>query len=629
MPYLSSPGARITGMLSEQSTLVRLILALIAAAGALYIGEVIYLGEYLTTDENSYMFQAWIFLQGKFSLPCPPLEEAFFHRMIICDDQVGWVSRYPPAHSVWLMPGIALGYPRLMTAVAAFLSVWFLTGASERLKIPAWITGLLLLISPYFWLMQGSVLSHTSGLATTAIMLWAYLVWLQDRKVVFAVIAGLAWAFLFLNRSYTALWIALPFGLDALLRLAQHRKQPDFGRLFKGTFLFATSSSLGIVLYFYYNHIITGDAFTTTFLHYDPTEGPGFGKVRGGEHTPAMGWGFLKYNIKALNVNLWGFSGSLLLWLALALIGWRKGITPLLLSCTFLVWIAYSAFWFRGILEVPPIYYYETLVFVILLAAMGLQKLFRASWPTPRWGKLLVACLLITSVAFMAIKTFKTNAQVVTKRTAYTHAFQQVIRDVPAESIVVLQGLHKDILAQNSWNPHGIDSEPLILRNVNGVLQVIPTLFPDRPVYRVSGWKPGAAERIQNLDQFVRTIYATRMRFSTGNREEDKLIARAREHTAGLLGYAVKQYLVPGLYEATFRLNAVGEPGEIIGRAEVKINTRRVPVIREINDGDETIVLNFEASDISLAEPRIHYSGKGRLELERIEIRLLEPKLLK
>ena len=128
MPYPQNSSARLNRVLSEQSTLLRLALALLAAVGALYIGEHIYLGEYLTTDENSYMFQAWIFLQGKFSLSCPPLEDAFFHRMIICDDQAGWVSRYPPAHSIWLMPGIALEFPRLMTAVAASLSVWFKAG---------------------------------------------------------------------------------------------------------------------------------------------------------------------------------------------------------------------------------------------------------------------------------------------------------------------------------------------------------------------------------------------------------------------------------------------------------------------------------------------------------------------
>ena len=131
MPQLQS---QFSGILSDRHFLARLALALLVAGGALIIGEKIYFGEYLTTDENSYMFQAWLFLQGKLSQSCPPLEDAFFHRMIICDEQVGWVSRYPPAHSIWLVPGVALGYPRLRSAVAAFLAVWFLSAAAARLK---------------------------------------------------------------------------------------------------------------------------------------------------------------------------------------------------------------------------------------------------------------------------------------------------------------------------------------------------------------------------------------------------------------------------------------------------------------------------------------------------------------
>lgn len=633
MPYPQNSGARLNRVLSEQSTLLRLALALLAAVGALYIGEHIYLGEYLTTDENSYMFQAWIFLQGKFSLSCPPLEDAFFHRMIICDDQAGWVSRYPPAHSIWLMPGIALEFPRLMTAVAASLSVWFISGAGEKLAIPAWCTGLLLMISPYFWLMQGSVLSHTSGLATTAILVWAYLAWFQERKLAFAAIAGLAWAFLFLNRSYTAVWIAIPLSVHALLCLYQSLGRIDFKRIFAGTIVFAACSSVGIVMYICYNHTITGNALTSTFLYYDPSEGPGFGSVHGREHTPATGGSFLKNNLTALNVNLWGFTGSLFAWLALSLIGWRKMITPLFLSATFLVWVSYSAFWFPGILEVQPIYYYETLPFVILTAAMGLKRLFEAPWCLPSWSKLLVVSLMIFGTASIAFKTFQINAQVVTKRNAYTHAFQGVIRNVPTDSIVVLEGLHKDILAQNSWNPYGLDSKPLILRNVHGVTQVIPALFPGRPVFKISGWTPKAAEPMAGPESKIRTIHASRMLHATGERNKlsttHTLIAQAGQHKEGLLAYSARQYLIPGSYEATFYLNARGNPGEIIGHVEfIDVETKTALGQHDVFAGDKTVVLKLDVDTIGLAEPRVVYRGKGSLEFGRIELHLISTEIL-
>lgn len=610
-------------MLSDRRTFIRCTLALIVAFGGLLIGEHIYLEEYLTTDENSYMFQAWLFLQGKFNLPCPSLKEAFFHRMIICDEQVGWLSRYPPAHSVWLIPGIAVGYPRLMTAIAGFLAVWFLTKAGEKLEIPTWCTGLLLLISPYFWLMQGSVLSHTSGLASTALMLWAYLVWLKDRKTLYAAIAGLAWAFLFLNRSYTALWIALPFGIDALVRLAQHRNRT----IFVGTVAFAACSSLGIILYLLYNYAITGDALMPTFLQYNATEGPGFGMVNGKEHTPAIGWEFLKYNFSSLNVNLWGFSGSLLIWLGLSIIGWRKGITPLLLSATFLVWISYSAFWFRGILEVPPIYYYETLVFVIISTALGLKRLFELDWPLPQWSKVLMACLLVVTVAPVAFETFKVNAQVVTKRNSYKHEFQRVIRGVPPNSIVVLKNVHKDILQQSSWNPKGLGSDPLILRDKHGVMQVIPHLFPNRPVYLVSGREPEPAQAVDNING-SRTMNAAHMRATTGDRttppEQPGRFAHSPEHGKGFLGAGIKQYVIPGVYEVKFTVKAEGQQGARIGHVEV-IDSSSGSVLgsRDLVPGDNKVVLKINPDKVSMAVPRVFFNGEGRLEFYQVEVRLV------
>ena len=79
-----------------------------------------------------------------------------------------------------------------------------------------------------------------------------------------------------------------------------------------------------------------------------------------------------------------------------------------------------------------------------------------------------------------------------------------------------------------------------------------------------------------------------------------------------LLAYAVKQYLVPDICELVFRATSNGNPGEEIGRVEViDVETRKV--------------LNFNASRASLSEPRVLYQGRGELELERIEIRLIKP----
>lgn len=605
---------------------LRYFFSLIAAIGALLIGEHIYLREYLTTDENSYLFQAWLFLQGQTSLECPAIKDVLFHPMIICDKEAGWLSRYPPAHSLWLLPGVAIGYPRLMSAIAAFLAVWFLSKAGERLKIPVWVTGILLLVSPYFWLMYGSVLSHTSGLMATAIMIWAYLVWLQERKLAYAALAGLAWSFLFLSRTYTALWLALPFSIDALTRLTYTRSREAL----IGTTVFAVFSLLGVCFFLFYNAITTGDPFFSTFLYYEPSEGPGFGEVNGKMHTMAIGWEFLKFNVNNLNSNLWGFKGSLIVLLALTIVGYRKEITPLLLASTILVWLAYMAFWFRGINELSPIYFYETLAFIVLSAGMGVTRLYRANWHFPSWGKPLLGCLLLVVTGAYAKVTFVENAKIIMQRNSYTSAFQQVIRDVPTGSIVLLEKVHKDIRAQNSWNPQGLNSDPLVLHNYYGIQNVLPYMFPNRPVYVVSGHRAKPAVLLNNTGTRFVAIEAAHMRTSIGKRSTSpdgniSYVAVSKTHKKGVLAEGVKQYLAPGRYVAKITFSASGLVGEEVGRILVVNKTDGSNLLdRTFISGDIDMPLVFEVPSVSLVEPIIYFSGNGRLEFERIIIEQID-----
>ena len=75
-----------------KNTYLRLLFALLAAFGALLVAKYVYLGEFLTTDENSYLFQAWLFSNGEYrtDIPFPALKHVFTHRMIILDQEAGW-----------------------------------------------------------------------------------------------------------------------------------------------------------------------------------------------------------------------------------------------------------------------------------------------------------------------------------------------------------------------------------------------------------------------------------------------------------------------------------------------------------------------------------------------------------
>jgi len=611
-----------------QSKYFRFLCAILAAFGALLIGEHVYLKEYLTTDENSYLFQAWLFLQGQISQPSPPGVESFFHRMVINDEQAGWLSRYPPAHAVWMMPGVAIDYPRIMVAVAAFLSVWFLTKAGDRLNIPIWMTVGLLFASPYFWLMQGSVLSHTSGLAATAIMMWAYITWLEDRKNNFLMIAGLAWAFLFLNRTFTAFLIAIPFGIHVLYELIKSRKLHDL----IGTIVFASSAFIGVILFFIYNYLVTGDPLLPTYLYYNKTDGLGFGIRNQPDYlfTPQKGWEFIRFNIEALNVRLWGFWGSLIAWIALALAGWRsQGVSLMMLFATLLVWLGYGAFWFKGIKEVAPVYYYETLVFMILLAGLGVNKIFSMDWRIPKVIKVFVSIAIIALVAQASARTFhKYGSEIIHRHIEKAH-YQKMIKAVPPNSIVLLAGFPRDILDETSWNSKGIYSDPLIMRASHGSLHLIHHYYPSRKVYIVDGKPARPPKLIKDIDENIPYLSAHRMPAKVGTRTESgRRIAQSPEDEKGALGYGVKYYFIPGTYKVTYYIKAEGEPGDIPGIIDL-VDTRTGSRLgyKELTPGEENVVFEIDLDELKLVEPRVEFNGQGRLEFDRIEIQLIENNL--
>ena len=245
---------------------IRLAFSLAAAVCSLFVNQYVYFNTPVTTDENSYVFQANTFLEGRIARPCPPVPPVFMHEMIIMDQKAGWISRYPPAHSLWLVPGVAIDQPRIMVALAAALSVWFISGSVLCLGGSALAVCLVLLFSPFFQFMYGTLLSHTSGLMAVSVLWWAYVRWQTSGRAGFAAVAGLAWSFLFLNRTYTGTLIALPLGVDAMARLGFRWRSKS---QWIGTILFGLFALAGVGAYLLYNHLALGDPLSSTYLYYE------------------------------------------------------------------------------------------------------------------------------------------------------------------------------------------------------------------------------------------------------------------------------------------------------------------------------------------------------------------------
>jgi len=171
-------------------------------------------------DEIAYLFQARLFSQGQITMSAPPLAQFFDIRLIVDGDR--WFSQYPLGHPLFLAPMVALGFPwmigPLMGGVAA-VAIWLL-GARLYDERTGRLAGSLALVSPFFWYISGSYLSHSTCLAMGCLAALGLMTSIQTtgrRSLLAALGGGAALGATALIRPLTAVGLAPGLGLLALL----------------------------------------------------------------------------------------------------------------------------------------------------------------------------------------------------------------------------------------------------------------------------------------------------------------------------------------------------------------------------------------------------------------------------
>ena len=122
-------------------------------------------GDSVTTDENSYLFQAHVFSHARLWAPLPPegrLLDFDFSMINFTDDR--WFSRYFFGHPLALVPGVVAGYPLLIPLVMGLASVLLIRALGRRCYTDGTANAamLLLRLSPFFLAMHATLLSHTT-----------------------------------------------------------------------------------------------------------------------------------------------------------------------------------------------------------------------------------------------------------------------------------------------------------------------------------------------------------------------------------------------------------------------------------------------------------------------------------
>ncbi len=221
-------------------------------------------------DETAYRLQAQIFALGKPWIDAPSgpsAEELRFTHLIVHDGH--WFTKYPPLWPVVLAFGGLLHVRWLVNPVLAVVALWIIHRIARReLGLPnARFTVLIVLVSPFFFMMAASQMSHMLGLVCCSGAALAFLSGVRRQRAGGVVIAIALLAACCFVRPFTAVCAALALGPWLVAANAR-------AMLPRIVLPAIALGGLAIFAVAIYNHLYTGDWLRSPYALYRGTELP-------------------------------------------------------------------------------------------------------------------------------------------------------------------------------------------------------------------------------------------------------------------------------------------------------------------------------------------------------------------
>lgn len=365
---------------------IALIFAVLAIALSALVTARIYEAVPHLEDEIAYVWQATLYANDQLTTTTPAQKASFLVPFVV-DYEGERFGKYPLGWPALLSLGVRLGLRSWVNPLMAGLAVWLVYRLGK--KVFGETVGLLgaglLVISPFFLLNTGSLLSHPFGLvlATAFALFWLDIFAShqqnQDPRASWfkVVTLGLVMGGLVLSRPYTALGVALPFAIHGLYLIWRG------SRVVRSQLLvFAAVTLLVSSLHFVWQYAVAGDPLLnpyTLWWEYDKVGfGPGVGRTESG-HTLRLGWLNTRFSLRSGYSDLFGWGTLSWIFLPFGLLGlrrnWRGWLVAAIFPALLLVYLAYwVGSWLFG-----PRYYYEGLQSLVLVSALGIAWL--AGWP--------------------------------------------------------------------------------------------------------------------------------------------------------------------------------------------------------------------------------------------------------
>jgi 4-amino-4-deoxy-L-arabinose transferase-like glycosyltransferase len=266
------------------------LVAIVAAGAAILcaaIGALAFPTSVIDPDTASYLFQAKLFAEGRIAADAPP-DFGFSPSPHINIFNGLWASKYPFGNALFLTPGVLLGVPWLMPAIATGLTLllFFLIVRKLFDARVASVALALAALSPTTLVMGSTLLSQPTSRLAIAVFLWSLLHALANHRIwrcaVFGILAGLALGYAFNTRPLVAVVVgvaALFLGISLVIRMRNWR-----------SFFLAGATSLPaltlmLVAFFAWNASLTGDPLLLPYHALQTGDRMGFG-LRGEGYDP-------------------------------------------------------------------------------------------------------------------------------------------------------------------------------------------------------------------------------------------------------------------------------------------------------------------------------------------------------
>lgn len=495
----------------RRSDKAALLLCLLAVLASWWVARRYFENLAHLEDEMAYVWQAQVLARGEISLPSPEYPNSFLWPFVV-DHQGQRFGKYPLGWPAVLALGELLHLRELVNPLLAGLAVWLIYRLGRRLfgEPVALLAAFLTVVSPFFLVNSGSLLSHPLGLVLSAAFALA---WLQAftspppagqssrRLWAVTIAAALLLAALVLTRPFTALAVAVPFAFHGLYRLVT-----GDGQVRRRLFTFVLLAGSLSLLHLAWQYTVTGDPLLNPYTLWWPYDkigfGPGVGRLSQG-HSLHQAWINTKFSLRVGYWDLFGWPrvswlflpvGLLVLWFKSA----RRLEGLLLVGVLVSLVVAYLAYWVGASLYGPR-YYYEGLTGAVLLTALGVAYL--AGWPVrpaeiwappAGWRRVrapAVAALLALLVGFNLLFYLPARLEVMSGLYGVSRAHQQPFLTPTAQQLTpALVIVHP----QKAWIEYGtllelqspfMDS-PFVFVYARGAEQdrAVAALFPERTI---------------------------------------------------------------------------------------------------------------------------------------------------